>query len=62
MDGIKELNCSKAMQGGEPAVIWLAGLHNPETYIAAMVQTACRAYGWPLDTASLFTQARQPTV
>ena len=46
------------MQGGEPAVIWLAGLHNPETYIAAMVQTACRAYGWPLDKLSLFTQAR----
>ncbi len=35
--------------------MWLAGLHAPETYIAALVQTACRTRGWPLDRASLTT-------
>lgn len=34
---------------GEPNVIWLSGLHIPETYLAALVQAACRAKGWPLD-------------
>ncbi|KAK9868729.1 hypothetical protein WJX84_008574 [Apatococcus fuscideae] len=43
------------VQNGEPAVMWLAGLHAPETYIAALVQTACRTRGWPLDRASLTT-------
>ncbi|CAG9462277.1 unnamed protein product [Pedinophyceae sp. YPF-701] len=41
---------------GEPKVMWLAGLHIPETYIAALVQTACRDKGWPLDKSTLFTK------
>ena len=40
---------------GEPPVMWLAGLHVPETYLAALVQTACRAKGWPLDKSTLYT-------
>lgn len=35
--------------------MWMAGLHAPETYIAALVQTACRSRGWPLDRAGLTT-------
>ena len=35
-----------------------AGLHIPETYLAALVQAACRAKGWPLDRSTLYTQAR----
>eukprot|EP00633_Aureoumbra_lagunensis_P004448 CAMPEP_0197319624 /NCGR_PEP_ID=MMETSP0891-20130614/55611_1 /TAXON_ID=44058 ORGANISM="Aureoumbra lagunensis, Strain CCMP1510" /NCGR_SAMPLE_ID=MMETSP0891 /ASSEMBLY_ACC=CAM_ASM_000534 /LENGTH=295 /DNA_ID=CAMNT_0042810653 /DNA_START=1166 /DNA_END=2053 /DNA_ORIENTATION=- len=34
---------------GEPAVIWLSGLHVPESYLTALVQTTCRANNWPLD-------------
>ena len=41
---------------GEPAVMWLSGLHIPETYLAALVQAACRAKGWPLDRSTLYTQ------
>lgn len=41
---------------GEPRVMWLSGLHIPETYIAALIQTACRQKGWPLDKTTLYTQ------
>jgi dynein heavy chain len=36
--------------------MWLAGLHAPETYLAALVQVACRDRGWPLDRSTLYTQ------
>jgi dynein heavy chain len=41
---------------GEPACMWLSGLHIPETYIAALVQAACREKGWPLDRSTLYTK------
>ena len=44
------------VQEGEPVVMWLSGLHIPETYTAALVQTACRDKGWPLDKSTLYTQ------
>jgi dynein heavy chain len=40
-------------KNGEPKVMWLAGLHVPEAYLTALLQTACRAKGWPLDKATL---------
>eukprot|EP01135_Chromosphaera_perkinsii_P009070 Nk52_evm1s1607 gene=Nk52_evmTU1s1607 len=40
---------------GEPNVIWLPGLHIPESYLTALIQTACRKNGWPLDKSTLFT-------
>jgi len=40
---------------GEPAVIWLSGLHIPESYLTALVQTACRLKNWPLDKSTLYT-------
>lgn len=40
---------------GEPKVMWLPGLHAPETYLAALVQAACRDRGWPLDRSRLYT-------
>eukprot|EP00656_Telonema_subtile_P031897 TRINITY_DN3494_c0_g1_i5.p1 TRINITY_DN3494_c0_g1~~TRINITY_DN3494_c0_g1_i5.p1 ORF type:complete len:513 (+),score=163.03 TRINITY_DN3494_c0_g1_i5:92-1630(+) len=43
-------------QRGEPKVMWLSGLHIPETYLAALVQQCCRTKGWPLDRSSLFTK------
>lgn len=39
----------------EPVVIWLSGLHIPETYLAALVQMACRRNNWPLDHSLMYT-------
>ena len=46
---------------GEPAVMWLSGLSIPETYNAALVQTTCRKYGWPLDKSTLYTKVTKYT-
>lgn len=46
---------------GEPKVVWLAGLHIPETYLAALVQAACRDKGWPLDKSTLYTKVTKYT-
>ncbi|XP_045502201.1 dynein axonemal heavy chain 10 [Colias croceus] len=40
----------------EPIVIWLSGLHIPESYLIAHVQIACRLYTWPLDRSTQFTR------
>jgi len=40
---------------GEPAVMWLSGLHIPESFLTALVQTTCRLRGWPLDKSTLYT-------
>lgn len=40
---------------GEPVVMWLSGLHIPESYITALVQATCRKNGWPLDRSTLYT-------
>ena len=42
--------------GNVPPCVWLSGLHSPETFIAALVQTSCRKKGWPLDVAHVKTQ------
>ncbi|XP_031164939.2 dynein heavy chain 10, axonemal [Sander lucioperca] len=44
---------------GEPNVMWLSGLHIPESYLTALVQAACRKNGWPLDLSTLYTQVTQ---
>lgn len=46
---------------GEPKVIWLSGLHIPEAYITALVQTTCRKNGWPLDRSTLYTEVTEFT-
>ena len=40
-------------KNGEPKVMWLAGLHVPEAYLTALLQTACRSKGWPLSKATM---------
>jgi dynein heavy chain len=40
---------------GEPAVMWLSGLHIPESFLTALVQTTCRLRSWPLDKSTLYT-------
>ncbi|CAM6084343.1 unnamed protein product [Calypogeia fissa] len=49
------------IENGEPKVMWLSGLHIPETYIAALIQTACRDRGWPLDKSTVYTQVTKFT-
>ena len=39
----------------EPKCIWLSGLHIPESYLTALVQTTCRGKGWALDKSTLYT-------
>lgn len=46
---------------GEPSVMWLSGLHTPETYIAALVQAASRDKGWSLDKTTLYTKLTKIT-
>lgn len=40
---------------GDPMVMWLSGLHIPESYLTALVQIACRKNNWPLDRSTLFS-------
>ncbi|CAJ1068269.1 LOW QUALITY PROTEIN: dynein heavy chain 10%2C axonemal [Xyrichtys novacula] len=47
------------VDNGEPKVMWLSGLHIPESYLTALVQAACRKNGWPLDLSTLYTQVTQ---
>ena len=46
---------------GEPAVIWLSGLHIPESYLTALVQTTCRMLNWPLDKSTQSTKVTPHT-
>ncbi|KAJ8266677.1 hypothetical protein GJAV_G00133350 [Gymnothorax javanicus] len=47
------------VEEGEPTVMWLSGLHIPESYLTALVQATCRKNGWPLDRSTLYTQVTQ---
>jgi len=44
------------VETGEPVVTWLSGLHIPESYITALVQSTCRKNHWALDRSTLYTQ------
>lgn len=35
--------------------MWLSGLHIPESYTTALIQTTCRAKDWALDKSDMFT-------
>lgn len=54
------------VENGEPMVMWLSGLHIPESYLTALVQMTCRKNGWSLDRSTLYTKvtkfARQEDV
>ena len=43
------------VEAGEPTVMWLSGLHIPESYLTALVQTTCRQNKWALDRSTLYT-------
>lgn len=40
---------------GEPLVMWLSGLHVPESFLTALIQIACRRHNWPLDRSTIYT-------
>lgn len=44
---------------GEPYVMWLSGLHIPESYLTALVQATCRRNQWPLDKSTLYTSVTE---
>lgn len=48
-------------EGSDPKVMWLSGLHIPESYLTALVQTTCRRKKWPLDKSTLYTTVTQMT-
>jgi hypothetical protein len=41
---------------GDPMVMWLSGLHAPESFLGALVQIACRMNGWPLERSTFYTR------
>jgi dynein heavy chain len=47
--------------GDDPKVIWLSGLHIPESYLTALVQKTCRRKKWPLDKSTLYTKVTTMT-
>merc|ERR1711981_155425 len=51
----REVQYARWIEEGEPAVMWLSGLHIPESYLTALVQDACRKRNWPLDKSTLYT-------
>ncbi len=46
---------NKWIEEGEPHVMWLAGLHVPESYLTALIQTTCRRKNWALDKSTFST-------
>nr|XP_034180267.1 dynein heavy chain 10, axonemal [Osmia lignaria] len=46
----------------EPIVLWLAGLHIPETYLAALIQMSCRRNNWSLDHSLMYTAVSRYTI
>ena len=48
-------------QREEPNAVWLSGLHIPESYLTALVQTTCRRKGIALDKATLYTDVTKMT-
>jgi len=51
----------KWVKEGEPKVMWLSGLHIPESYLTALVQSCCRSKNWALDKSTLFTSVSMVT-
>jgi dynein heavy chain len=45
----------------EPVVMWLSGLHIPESYLTALVQATCRNKGWALDRSTLYSAVTEHT-
>lgn len=53
------LKLAMQVNEGEPHVLWLSGLHIPESYLTALVQATCRKNQWPLDKSTLYTNVTE---
>jgi len=49
------------IKNGEPSVMWLSGLHVPESYLTALIQMTCRKKNWPLDKSTMHTIVTKKT-
>jgi len=47
------------IENGEPDCMWLSGLHIPESYLTALIQTTCRRLNWALDRSTMFTKVTE---
>ncbi|KAM7121693.1 dynein axonemal heavy chain 11 [Molossus nigricans] len=44
-----------------PAVVWLSGLFNPQSFLTAVMQTTARKHAWPLDKMCLTVDVTKKT-
>ncbi|XP_034877289.1 dynein heavy chain 11, axonemal [Mirounga leonina] len=44
-----------------PAVVWLSGFFNPQSFLTAIMQTMARRNGWPLDKTCLTVDVTKKT-
>ncbi|XP_027975100.1 dynein heavy chain 11, axonemal-like [Eumetopias jubatus] len=44
-----------------PAVVWLSGFFNPQSFLTAVMQTMARRNGWPLDKTCLTVDVTKKT-
>uniref|UniRef100_A0A8C0HXD6 Dynein axonemal heavy chain 11 n=1 Tax=Balaenoptera musculus TaxID=9771 RepID=A0A8C0HXD6_BALMU len=44
-----------------PAVVWLSGFFNPQSFLTAIMQTAARKHEWPLDKMCLTVDVTKKT-
>jgi dynein heavy chain len=51
----RETQYQSWIDDGDPVVMWLSGLHIPESYLTALVQATCRMRNWPLDKSVMYT-------
>jgi dynein heavy chain len=49
------------VESGQPQVIWLSGLHSPQGFLSALLQTVCRSKGWALDETVIHTEVTKWT-
>ncbi|XP_067124199.1 dynein axonemal heavy chain 10, partial [Centruroides vittatus] len=51
----------KWVASDELTVMWLSGLHFPNSYLISLIQAACHENNWSLDQCSLFTSVTKFT-
>ncbi len=49
------------IESGQPNCIWLSGLHFPQSFLSALLQTTSRHKGWALDETTFITEVTNLT-
>ena len=52
---------TKWIESGQPKVMWLSGLHFPQSFLSALLQATCRKKGWALDETIIHTEVTKYT-